>query len=57
VVSELGQVDMAEAFNLIRHHARSNNLQLTAVAEKVVAGTTTFDTLSTLGTMQARLTH
>jgi len=57
MVSERGQVDMAAAFNLIRHHARSNNLQLTGVAEQVVAGTLTFETLNTPLTKQSRLTH
>ena len=47
MVSERAGIDMAAAFNLIRNHARSNNLQLTGVAEQVVAGTIVLDTLRT----------
>jgi hypothetical protein len=48
---------MGEAFNLIRHHARIHNLQLTGVAEQIVAGTITFDTLNMAQTRQSRRTH
>ena len=57
MMSERGKVDMAAAFYLIRHHARFYNLQLTGVAEQIVAGILTFDTLTTLGTEQVRHTR
>ncbi|MFN3220132.1 MAG: ANTAR domain-containing protein [Acidimicrobiales bacterium] len=39
VVAERRQLDMAGAFDVLRHHARSNNLRLADVAAAVVAGT------------------
>ncbi len=57
MVSERGEVDMAGAFNLIRNHARQNNLQLTRVAEQVVAGTLTFENLNTALTKHSRQTR
>ena len=45
MLRERSGIDMGEAFNLIRHHARIHNLQLTGVAEQIVAGTITFDSL------------
>jgi len=47
MMSERGGIDMAAAFDLIRHHARQNNLQLTRIAEQIVAGTVTFETMNT----------
>lgn len=39
VLAERCQVDMGEAFTLLRKHARNNNLRLADVAKGVVAGT------------------
>ncbi|USX54048.1 GAF and ANTAR domain-containing protein [Lentzea sp. HUAS12] len=39
VLAERLQVDMGEAFDLLRHHARSNRLHLSLVAQDVVDGT------------------
>jgi transcriptional regulator with GAF, ATPase, and Fis domain len=39
VLCERAQIDMATAFDRIRAHARTHNLQLTAVAAEIVAGT------------------
>jgi len=38
VLAERSQIDMPTAFNRLRAYARSHNVQLTAVAEDVVAG-------------------
>ena len=38
-ISERDGVDLAEAFNRLRNHARKNNLRLTAVAQAAIAGT------------------
>ncbi len=46
MLSERTGMDMAEAFNLIRHYARASNLRLTGVAEQIVAGTLSLDTLN-----------
>ena len=46
MLSEGGQIDMGAAFDLLRGYARTNNVQLTRVAEEVVAGTLAFSTLS-----------
>ncbi|HEX7309414.1 GAF and ANTAR domain-containing protein [Lentzea sp.] len=40
VLAERLQVEMGEAFDLLRHHARSNRLHLSLVAQDVVDGTT-----------------
>jgi len=39
VLCERAQIDMSTAFDTIRTHARHHNLQLTAVAAQIVAGT------------------
>jgi GAF domain-containing protein len=39
VLSERSNIEMDTAFDRMRSHARSNNLQLTAVAAQIVAGT------------------
>jgi len=39
VISQLREVDMDEAFSLLRQHARSNRLQIREVSERVVART------------------
>ncbi len=39
IISERDGVDLAEAFNRLRNHARNNNLRLTAVAQAAIAGT------------------
>ena len=39
IISERDGVDLAEAFNQLRNHARNNNLRLTAVAQAAIAGT------------------
>ena len=57
ILRERTGIDMAEAFNLIRHHARVSNLQLTGVAEQIVAGTLRLDTLSAPPTKQSRRTR
>lgn len=36
VLAEAAQLDMAEAFDRLRHHARSHNLRLTDVAQAIV---------------------
>lgn len=41
VISQLRNVDMDEAFALLRQYARSNHLQIREVSEKVVARTVT----------------
>jgi GAF domain-containing protein len=46
MVSQHLHIDMATAFNHIRTHARNNNLQLTAVASEIVAGTIRLDRLA-----------
>lgn len=43
ILAERAHVDMATAFNLLRAHARNNNLQLTVVAAQVIAGTLALD--------------
>ena len=52
VISERDGVDLAEAFNRLRNHARNNNLRLTAVAQAAIAGT-----LSIKRTAIAGLSH
>jgi GAF domain-containing protein len=37
-ISERDGVDLTEAFNRLRNHARKNNLRLSAVAEAAIAG-------------------
>jgi GAF domain/ANTAR domain len=39
VISERAGLDMSEAFNRLRHFARSNNLRLTVVAQRAIDGT------------------
>jgi GAF domain-containing protein len=39
VLAERCQIDMSEAFGLLRRYARNNNLRLTVVATRVVEGT------------------
>ena len=56
MLCERGRIDMAAAFNLIRHHSRVNNVGLTSVAQQIVAGTLTFETVSTIKTKQPRRT-
>jgi len=46
VLAERLQVDMAEAFALLRHYARDNNRQLSQIAAAVVAGTLTASALT-----------
>ena len=41
VISQLRDVDMDEAFTLLRQHARSNHLQIREVSEQVVSRTLT----------------
>lgn len=43
MLAERSQIDMATAFNRLRAHARSHNVQLTALAADVVAGNITLD--------------
>jgi AmiR/NasT family two-component response regulator len=38
VISERARVDLAEAFNRLRSHARNNNLRLTDVAHAAIDG-------------------
>lgn len=46
ILAERAHIDMANAFSLLREHARNNNVQLTAVAAQVVAGTLVLDDLA-----------
>ena len=46
VLAERSQIDMATAFNRLRAYARSHNVQLTAAAADVVAGSITLDALA-----------
>ncbi|MEO6124466.1 MAG: GAF and ANTAR domain-containing protein [Ilumatobacteraceae bacterium] len=57
MLRERGGIDMAAAFNLIRHHARTHNMQLTRVAEEIVAGTISFDSLNLAEAKQSRRTN
>ncbi|MEP7047910.1 MAG: ANTAR domain-containing protein, partial [Ilumatobacteraceae bacterium] len=45
MISERGHVDMDEAFNRLRSFARNNNRGLTEVAESLVAGTTSIESV------------
>ena len=54
MLSERTGMDMAEAFNLIRHHASVSNLRLTGVAEQIVVGTLSLAALSAPQTKQSR---
>jgi len=57
MLCERGQVDMATAFSTIRQYARSNNLQLTRVAEQSVAGTLTIGALTARHIKQSHQTR
>ena len=46
MIAERGRVDMDEAFSLLRAFARNNNRGLSEVAESLVAGTITIDSLA-----------
>ena len=46
---QIVHVDMATAFNLLRAHARNNNLQLTVVAAQVIAETLALDGRGAVG--------
>ena len=54
MLSEGGQIEMGDSFNLLRTYARTNHLQLTRVAEEVVAGTLNFSTLAATATGPSR---
>ena len=45
VLAECGQLDMAQAFTLLRSHARANHQRLSDLARDVISGTTTMDAL------------
>jgi len=45
ILAERGHLDLAQAFTLLRSHARTNNQRLSDLARDVVSGTTTIDAL------------
>jgi AmiR/NasT family two-component response regulator len=45
VLAECGHLDMAQAFTLLRSHARANHQRLSDLAGNVISGTTTMDAL------------
>jgi AmiR/NasT family two-component response regulator len=45
ILAERGQLDLAQAFALLRGHARTSNRRLSDLARDVVTGTTTVDAL------------
>jgi AmiR/NasT family two-component response regulator len=45
MLAERGQIDLAEAFNVLRAHARSRQQRLSDLARDVVAGATIPDSL------------
>jgi AmiR/NasT family two-component response regulator len=45
ILAERGGLDIAQAFTLLRGHARSNNRRLSDLARDVVNGATTIDGL------------
>ena len=45
VLAERANIDMGQAFTWLRMHARNHNLRLVEVAEAVIAGTLTGETL------------
>jgi AmiR/NasT family two-component response regulator len=45
ILAERGRLDIAQAFTLLRSHARSNNRRLSDLARDVVTGATTIDAL------------
>jgi transcriptional regulator with GAF, ATPase, and Fis domain len=46
MIAEYANVDMDQAFNRLRAHARNNNLGLTAVAEGIVGGSLTIESVA-----------
>jgi AmiR/NasT family two-component response regulator len=46
VLAERRGVDMAEAFTMLRKHARNNNLRLADVAKGIVSGTVDLSAVS-----------
>jgi transcriptional regulator with GAF, ATPase, and Fis domain len=45
VLAECGHLDVAQAFTLLRSHARANHQRLSDLARDVISGTTTMDAL------------
>ena len=45
ILAERGHLDLAQAFTLLRSHARTNNQRLSDLARDVVSGATTIDAL------------
>lgn len=48
MIAERCDVDMDDAFSLLRGHSRNRNVALTSLAESLVAGTTPIDDITTL---------
>ena len=52
VLAERAQVNLDDAFRMLRVHARAHNLRLRGVAESLIAGTLSVDQLSPGGTLK-----